>query len=109
MHNLKEVSDFGTSSESIGIYIGGHPGYHHSRIDDDTLIKGTRKAELFGKQQEWIEYSPKNSKDWKGLEIIGNIPGLDPYWKTHIFTQGINEKRREKMLKIISTAKIENK
>lgn len=109
VHNLKEVSDFGTSSESIGIYIGGHPGYHHSRIDDDTLIKGTRKAELFGKQQEWVEYSPGNSKDWKGLEIIGNIPGLDTYWKTHIFTQGINEKRREEMLKIISTAKIENK
>lgn len=29
VHSLRKVSDFGSSSASIGVYLGGHPGYHH--------------------------------------------------------------------------------
>jgi hypothetical protein len=109
VHNLQKVSDFGSPSASIGVYIGGHPGYHHSRIDEDTLIKGTRKATLFGEPREWFEYSTKDSEGWKGLEIITGIPGIDDYWKTHIFTGGADDKQRDQLLKIISTAKIEKR
>lgn len=109
VHSLEKVSDFGSPSASIGVYIGGHPGYNHSRIDEDTLIKGTRKAQLFGESREWIEYSTKDSEGWKGLEIISNIPGIDDYWKTHIFTGGADDKQREQLMKILSTAKIEKR
>jgi len=109
VHNLQEVSEFGSSSTSIGVYIGGHPGYHHSRIDEDELIKRTRKAPLFGKPQEWIEYSTKDFEGWKGLEIISGVPGIDDYWKTHIFTGGANDKQRDQLLKIVSTTKIKKR
>lgn len=109
VHNLQEVSDFGSSYASIGVYIGGHPSYHHSRIRDDSLIKEIRKAPLFGKSREWIEYSTNDSEGWRGLEIISDVPGIDDYWKTHIFTGGTDDKQREQLLKIISTAKIEKR
>lgn len=109
VHSLQKVSDFGSPSESIGVYIGGHPGYHHSRIEEDALIMSTRKAQLFGEPQEWIEYSTKDSEGWKGLEIISNVPGIDDYWKAHIFTGGADDKQREQLLKIISTVKVEKR
>jgi len=109
VHSLQDVSDFGSPSTSISVYIGGHPGYHHSRIDEDTLIKGTREAPLFGKPREWIEYSTKESEGWKGVEIISSIPGIDDYLKTHIFTGASEGKELDELLKIVATATIQKK
>ena len=107
VHTLEEVSDFGTTSSSIGIYLGGHPGYHHSRIDEDTLVKRTRQAPLFGKSKDWIEYSTKEEKDWTSIEIISGLPGMDDTTQTHIFTGASDAKRLDELLKIIATTKIE--
>lgn len=106
VHSLQQVSEFGAPAASIGIYVGGHPGYHHERIEPGALTRRTRKAALFGEPREWVEYSTKDDADWKNIEIISDIPGIDGYWKTHIFTGAADDKRLAGLLDIAATARI---
>lgn len=109
VHTLQEVSVFGVSAASIGIYVGGHPGYNHLRVDKDSLTKHTRKAPLFGEPAEWIEYTTKDADGWKGIEVIETMPNIDDYWKVHIFFDAEDDKSISELLKIVATAKIEKR
>ena len=107
VHQLREVSPFGESSSSLGFYLGGHPGYHHERMDEGELIESVRKSPLLGEEREWVEYLRKGQDDWRNVEVICAL-SEDGYWKAHVFGGAKDEKGLEEVLKIAATFKLES-
>jgi len=107
VHNLREVTDFGTEPKSIGIYVGGHPGFQHEQINEAERVQKIRKSPLFGKDQSWIEYGTKTSGAPRAIETISLIPSKSGELSIHIFTSGTDEEGIGELLKIAATARIE--
>lgn len=106
VNSLREVSVFGEPAQQVGIYVGGHPSYHHQKIDPEKVVKKTRKSLFLGKECEWFEFYEKGEEDWKSVELIYPL-GEGGYWNMHVFSGGRNEESLQKVLKIAATLKIE--
>lgn len=108
VHRVQRIAGFGESLPGIGIYVGGHPTYHHQHRSVEVAEKKTRKVPLFGKEVQWIEYTEDGDEDWKNIEYMQEIPGGGGLI-IHLWSGAKDDEGLGQMLSILSSVKVEAK
>jgi hypothetical protein len=85
VHNLREVGPFRAAGASIGVYVGGHPGYQHkeSEAKPEKL-----RGKVIGEMADWYKLP---LGDGVFMEAIRPAKELGPYAKFHVFLYAPSE------------------
>ncbi|MGA1870954.1 MAG: hypothetical protein ACMUJM_20650 [bacterium] len=114
VHRIREITDFGSTGNIVGIYVGGHPSFFHSKYDKEEIKIKKVKRTFLCKKIEWIQYTTNKNSNKIHIEAIFPLTEIknyrtENYWNLHIFLSTDSEKKLEKLFKIMNTARIEEK
>lgn len=109
VHKLSEVAAFGTRGKTIGIYMGGRPGYQWHKLGATAKYRATRSSAFLGGEQEWVTYSTTRPEVWRHVETIRGIPKPDASWKVHVFAAAPSDSGVDEILAILRSALVTEK
>ncbi len=105
VYRVVRVTGINEPSPSLGIYVGGHPALHHKSVPEPALTLGTVDARLFERKQVWYRYQVTQQAGVQ-IETVAGIPGLDDYWRIHLFGSALTESGVFDLLDMLKTARI---
>jgi hypothetical protein len=120
VHEVHQIVPFGSPSPSLGIYVGGHPSYHHKQYDKSNTEVEEIEGELIGKKVKWFQISEeglffmetirpaKEIDDWLQSEMgIDDWPpsetGIEAYHQLHVFFSAPTEEKLATVKKMVET------
>ena len=98
VHRIRKLAPLGDDAPVLGIYVGGHPAYHHSRMEAPPKVKKL-PGKIFGQAIEWDSWE----KDGVSTrEVIVGMPAPSNL-KTHVFFAGPSAAANDELQRVAET------
>ncbi len=97
VHRIDELAPMGEFGAYMGIYLGGHPAYHHSRMNPRPEVEVVQ-GELMGQPVQWQRYPVDDVIKMEGIARVEHLRVL-----MHVFLTGVDEADCQRLLRMLGT------
>jgi len=99
VHRIRKLSPLGDDAPVLGVYIGNHPAYHHTRLEGAPVKVQKRPGKLFGKPIAWDTWDKDGVSTREAIVALPAPSNL----KIHVFFAGPSAAANDELERVAET------